>query len=82
MQNVFWYELEFQRERSDELYPGSTFDDVIASLYDAGILLPTDIELKPFLKYEYDFALYTHMTNNSHSFKLGSSRPPAGNACR
>lgn len=52
----------------NKLYPGSTFDDVIASMYDSGILLSTDIELEPFLNYDYDFALYTHMADNGHSF--------------
>ena len=47
--------------------PGSTFENVIASMYESGILYTTDIQLKPLLKYEYDFALYTHISDNGHS---------------
>jgi hypothetical protein len=46
---------------------GSTFEDVIASMYDANVLYSTDIQLKPILKYDYDFALYTHLIDNGHS---------------
>ncbi|HXQ36596.1 MAG TPA: hypothetical protein VN843_21465 [Anaerolineales bacterium] len=46
---------------------GSTFEDVIASMYDADILYSTDIQLKPILEYDYDFALYAHSSDNGHS---------------
>ena len=48
--------------------PGSTFEEVIALLYDAEILFPTDIELEPVLKYDHDFALYAYTAPNGHSF--------------
>lgn len=46
--------------------PGSTFEEIMASLYDVGILYPTDIALEPSLDYDRDFALYTHLADNGH----------------
>ncbi len=47
--------------------PGSTFEEIIASMYDVGILYPTDIALEPALDYDRDFALYTHMADSGHA---------------
>jgi len=52
----------------DRITTGSSFKDVIASMHDAGILKSTDVELKPTLSYDYDFALYSHVADNKHAF--------------
>ena len=39
---------------------GITFEQIIESMYSAGILYPTDKALQPSLTYDHDFALYTH----------------------
>ena len=44
-----------------------TFEEVIATMYELQALYPTDIELKPVLSYEYDFALYAYMADNGQS---------------
>ena len=46
---------------------GSTFKEVIASMYEMQALYSTDIELTPVLSYEYDFALYTYQTDTGQS---------------
>jgi hypothetical protein len=46
---------------------GLTFEEIIPSLHDLGILYPTDIALEPSLDYDHDFALYTHTADNGHS---------------
>ena len=45
----------------------STFEEIIESMYGAGILYPTDIALQPKLTHNHDYALYTHMAENGHS---------------
>ena len=46
---------------------GSTFEEIIDSMYSAGVLYPSDIALQPTLAYNHNFALYTHMAENGHS---------------
>jgi len=45
----------------------STFEEIIDSMYIAGILYPSDTVLQPVLTHNHDFALYTHMVENGHS---------------
>ena len=45
----------------------STFEEIIDSMYSAGVLYPSDTALQPTLTYNRDFALYTHMAGNGHS---------------
>lgn len=49
------------------VYPGSTFEDVIESMFDMGVLTPTDIKLTPSLDYGHEVALYTYRAENGHS---------------
>ena len=51
----------------NQVVAGSTFEEVIASMYDSQILYSTDIELTPVLSYDYDFALYTYQADTGHS---------------
>ena len=51
----------------NSLTPGSTFEDIVDSLYNLQILYPTDITLKPFSKNDGNFALYAHMADNGHT---------------
>lgn len=51
----------------NSVFGGSNFEQVIASLFDAGLLLPDDIELTPTLPHQHDFALYTHRAGNGHT---------------
>ena len=46
---------------------GSTFEEIIDSMYGAGVLYPSDTALQPALTYNRDFALYTHIAENGHS---------------
>ncbi len=45
----------------------SSFEQVIESMYEAGILYPTDVELEATLPHKHDFALYTHLADSGHT---------------
>lgn len=51
----------------NKVHAGNSFEDIMKSLYDAEILFPSDIELTPILKYNNDFAIYTHQAESGHS---------------
>lgn len=61
---------------ANKVQPGNSFEQVIESLYGAGILYPTDIELEPGQPHTHDFALYAHRADNGHTvydaFLLGN----------
>ena len=52
---------------TNRISPDSTFEEIINSMYGAGILYPSDTALQPTLTYSRDFALYTHMADNGPS---------------